>query len=139
MISVPSICRWAGPIIDVLLDYVGQVTLCSRLTEHLDSFPDWSVIKEKSGNYVEQWNMTFLFLFQLNPLNNRQRKGGKTPQQQMNMVLVQRNSQIPLSGSGPLKSSEHVEALVTGTSSVLDLESQSAVPVLINRIKQRPA
>uniref|UniRef100_A0A3P8TEJ8 Ankyrin repeat and SOCS box containing 2a, tandem duplicate 1 n=1 Tax=Amphiprion percula TaxID=161767 RepID=A0A3P8TEJ8_AMPPE len=49
MISVPSICRWAGPIIDVLLDYVGHVSLCSRLMEHLDSYPDWSNIKEKAA------------------------------------------------------------------------------------------
>ncbi|XP_028996664.1 ankyrin repeat and SOCS box protein 2-like isoform X2 [Betta splendens] len=49
MISVPSISRWAGPIIDVLLDYVGHVTLCARLMEHLDSYSDWSVIKEKAA------------------------------------------------------------------------------------------
>ncbi|CAJ1077855.1 ankyrin repeat and SOCS box protein 2 isoform X1 [Xyrichtys novacula] len=49
MISAPSICRWAGPIIDVLLDYVGHVTLCSRLMEHLDSYPAWSVIKDKAA------------------------------------------------------------------------------------------
>ncbi|XP_023251075.1 ankyrin repeat and SOCS box protein 2-like isoform X1 [Seriola lalandi dorsalis] len=49
MISAPSICRWAGPIIDILLDYVGHVTLCSRLMEHLDSYSDWSVIKEKAA------------------------------------------------------------------------------------------
>ncbi|KAM9840306.1 ankyrin repeat and SOCS box protein 2 [Aulostomus maculatus] len=49
MISAPNICRWAGPIIDVLLDYVGHVTLCSRLSEHLDSYPDWSSIKEKAA------------------------------------------------------------------------------------------
>ncbi|XP_062267077.1 ankyrin repeat and SOCS box protein 2-like isoform X2 [Platichthys flesus] len=48
MISAPSISRWAGPIIDVLLDYVGQVTLCSRLMEHLDSYSEWSIIKEKA-------------------------------------------------------------------------------------------
>uniref|UniRef100_A0A672HJ31 Ankyrin repeat and SOCS box containing 2a, tandem duplicate 1 n=1 Tax=Salarias fasciatus TaxID=181472 RepID=A0A672HJ31_SALFA len=48
------ISRWAGPIIDVLLDYVGHVTLCARLTEHLDSFPDWSVIKDKAGNVLSQ-------------------------------------------------------------------------------------
>ncbi|XP_026164004.1 ankyrin repeat and SOCS box protein 2-like isoform X2 [Mastacembelus armatus] len=48
MISAPNICRWAGPIIDVLLDYVGHVTLCSRLMEHLDSYSDWSVIREKA-------------------------------------------------------------------------------------------
>ncbi|XP_063737637.1 ankyrin repeat and SOCS box protein 2-like isoform X2 [Eleginops maclovinus] len=49
MISAPSISRWAGPIIDVLLDYVGHVTLCSRLMEHLDSYSEWSVIKEKAA------------------------------------------------------------------------------------------
>ncbi|KAF3703296.1 Ankyrin repeat and SOCS box protein 2 [Channa argus] len=49
MISAPSISRWAGPIIDVLLDYVGHVTLCSRLMEHLDSYSDWSIIKEKAA------------------------------------------------------------------------------------------
>uniref|UniRef100_A0A8C7IDW1 Ankyrin repeat and SOCS box containing 2 n=1 Tax=Oncorhynchus kisutch TaxID=8019 RepID=A0A8C7IDW1_ONCKI len=40
--------RWAGPIINVLLNYVGHVKLCSRLTEHLDSLEDWEVIKEKA-------------------------------------------------------------------------------------------
>uniref|UniRef100_A0A8C7Z653 Ankyrin repeat and SOCS box containing 2a, tandem duplicate 1 n=1 Tax=Oryzias sinensis TaxID=183150 RepID=A0A8C7Z653_9TELE len=49
MISVPSISRWAGPIIDLLLDYVGDVALCSRLMEHLDSYSDWSNIKEKAA------------------------------------------------------------------------------------------
>ncbi|KAL4641852.1 ankyrin repeat and SOCS box protein 2-like isoform X2 [Arapaima gigas] len=48
MISTPAVCRWAGPIIDVLLDYVGNVQLCARLIEHLDSYEDWAVIKEKS-------------------------------------------------------------------------------------------
>ncbi|XP_019751796.1 ankyrin repeat and SOCS box protein 2-like isoform X2 [Hippocampus comes] len=49
MISAPSISRWAGPILDVLLDYVGHVTLCSRLMEHLDSYDGWSVIKDKAA------------------------------------------------------------------------------------------
>ncbi|XP_069581192.1 ankyrin repeat and SOCS box protein 2 [Brachyistius frenatus] len=49
IISIPSICRWAGPIIDVLLDYVGHVTLCSRLMEHLDSYSGWSMIKDKAA------------------------------------------------------------------------------------------
>ncbi|XP_041831425.1 ankyrin repeat and SOCS box protein 2-like isoform X2 [Melanotaenia boesemani] len=49
MISIPSVSRWAGPIIDVLLDYVGNVTLCSRLMEHLDSYSGWNVIKEKAA------------------------------------------------------------------------------------------
>lgn len=49
MISAPSFSRWAGPIIDLLLDYVGHVTLCSRLMEHLNSYPAWSVITDKAG------------------------------------------------------------------------------------------
>ncbi|XP_012824933.1 ankyrin repeat and SOCS box protein 2 isoform X3 [Xenopus tropicalis] len=48
MVSTPEMSRWAGPIIDVLLDYVGNVKLCSRLQEHLDSYEDWACIKEKS-------------------------------------------------------------------------------------------
>uniref|UniRef100_A0A4W5P1I4 SOCS box domain-containing protein n=1 Tax=Hucho hucho TaxID=62062 RepID=A0A4W5P1I4_9TELE len=48
IISSPSIRHWAGPIIDALLDYVGNVQLCSRLTEHLDSYEAWACIKEKS-------------------------------------------------------------------------------------------
>ncbi|KAL6095415.1 asb2 [Pungitius sinensis] len=48
MISATGIRRWAGPIIDVLLDYVGHVTLCSRMIYHLDSYTDWSNIKEKA-------------------------------------------------------------------------------------------
>lgn len=49
ILSAPEVSRWAGPIIDVLLDYVGNVQLCSRLKEHIDSFEDWGVIKEKAG------------------------------------------------------------------------------------------
>ncbi|KAI4899341.1 hypothetical protein NFI96_014593 [Prochilodus magdalenae] len=48
VISTDNYSRWAGPIIDVLLDYVGHVKLCARLTEHLDSYPDWENIKEKA-------------------------------------------------------------------------------------------
>ncbi|XP_018414904.1 PREDICTED: ankyrin repeat and SOCS box protein 2 [Nanorana parkeri] len=48
MVSTPELSRWAGPIIDVLLDYVGNVKLCSRLQEHLDSYADWECIKNKS-------------------------------------------------------------------------------------------
>jgi len=39
----------AGPIINTLLDYVGHVKLCSRITEYLDSNKEWAHIKEKSG------------------------------------------------------------------------------------------
>ncbi|KAH0620404.1 hypothetical protein JD844_020813 [Phrynosoma platyrhinos] len=48
MVSAPEINRWAGPIIDVLLDYVGNVQLCSRLKEHIDSYEGWSNIKTKA-------------------------------------------------------------------------------------------
>ncbi|KAJ8349089.1 hypothetical protein SKAU_G00276780 [Synaphobranchus kaupii] len=48
MISTDLISRWAGPIVDVLLDYVGNVQLCAKLIEHLDSYEDWAAIKEKS-------------------------------------------------------------------------------------------
>ncbi|KAJ8288917.1 hypothetical protein COCON_G00015760 [Conger conger] len=48
MLCSPSVSSWAGPVIDLLLDYVGNVQLCARLTEHLDSHEDWAVIKEKS-------------------------------------------------------------------------------------------
>lgn len=48
ILSAPEVSRWAGPIIDILLDYVGNVQLCSRLKEHIDSFEDWAVIREKA-------------------------------------------------------------------------------------------
>ncbi|XP_044127127.1 ankyrin repeat and SOCS box protein 2 isoform X1 [Bufo gargarizans] len=48
MVSTPELSRWAGPIIDVLLDYVGNVQLCSRLQEHLDSYSEWDCIKTKA-------------------------------------------------------------------------------------------
>ncbi|CDQ67033.1 unnamed protein product [Oncorhynchus mykiss] len=47
-INNPTISCWAGPIIDMLLDYVGHVKLCSRLIEHLDSNHDWAGIKVKA-------------------------------------------------------------------------------------------
>ncbi|XP_077075562.1 ankyrin repeat and SOCS box protein 2 isoform X6 [Siphateles boraxobius] len=48
VISTETYSYWAGPIIDVLLDYVGHVKLCARLIEHLDSYHEWQCIKEKS-------------------------------------------------------------------------------------------
>uniref|UniRef100_K7FP98 Ankyrin repeat and SOCS box containing 2 n=1 Tax=Pelodiscus sinensis TaxID=13735 RepID=K7FP98_PELSI len=48
LVSAPEMDRWAGPIIDVLLDYVGNVQLCARLKEHIDSYEDWAVVKEKA-------------------------------------------------------------------------------------------
>lgn len=40
-------CKWAGPIIDLLLDHVGHVQLCSKLTELLDSREEWLAVKRK--------------------------------------------------------------------------------------------
>ncbi|XP_028809298.1 uncharacterized protein LOC114763708 [Denticeps clupeoides] len=48
MLSRPTISHWAGPVIDVLLDYVGQTKLCDRLIEHLDSYGGWIHIKMKA-------------------------------------------------------------------------------------------
>ncbi|XP_696390.3 ankyrin repeat and SOCS box protein 2 isoform X3 [Danio rerio] len=48
VISTENYSRWSGPIIDVLLDYVGHVKLCARLVEHLDSYHEWQCIKEKA-------------------------------------------------------------------------------------------
>ncbi|XP_066533928.1 ankyrin repeat and SOCS box protein 2-like [Hoplias malabaricus] len=48
MISHPTMCHWAGPIIDLLLDYVGHVKLCSKLTEQLDSNKEWAYLKERT-------------------------------------------------------------------------------------------
>ncbi|KAJ0056436.1 hypothetical protein NL108_007468, partial [Boleophthalmus pectinirostris] len=48
MVSSPQVSRWVGPIVDLLLNYVGHVTLCSRLLDHLDSYSEWSSIKDKA-------------------------------------------------------------------------------------------
>lgn len=48
ILSAPLVSSWVGPIIDMLLDYVGHVKLCSRIAEHLDSNNDWALIKEKT-------------------------------------------------------------------------------------------
>ncbi|XP_022077842.2 ankyrin repeat and SOCS box protein 2 isoform X2 [Acanthochromis polyacanthus] len=47
-ISTPVMCKWAGPIIDLLLEHVGQVQLCNKLIELLDSREEWSTVKMKS-------------------------------------------------------------------------------------------
>lgn len=41
-------CKWAGPIIDLLLEHVGHIQLCSKLTELLDSREEWLPVKRKS-------------------------------------------------------------------------------------------
>ncbi|XP_041950384.1 ankyrin repeat and SOCS box protein 2-like isoform X2 [Alosa sapidissima] len=48
VLADPFHSPWAGPIIDLLLDYVGHVKLCSRLIELLDRNKDWEYIKEKA-------------------------------------------------------------------------------------------
>ncbi|XP_072221421.1 ankyrin repeat and SOCS box protein 2-like isoform X2 [Leuresthes tenuis] len=47
-ISTPMMCKWAGPILDLLLEHVGHVQLCSKLTELLDSREEWYAVKRKS-------------------------------------------------------------------------------------------
>uniref|UniRef100_A0A8D2ZM74 Ankyrin repeat and SOCS box containing 2b n=1 Tax=Scophthalmus maximus TaxID=52904 RepID=A0A8D2ZM74_SCOMX len=47
-ISTPVMCKWAGPIIDLLLEHVGHIQLCSKLTELLDSREEWLPVKRKS-------------------------------------------------------------------------------------------
>lgn len=46
-ISCPSFCHLTGPVVSVLLDYVGHVQLCSRLLEVLPLSNLWPVIKLK--------------------------------------------------------------------------------------------
>ncbi|XP_071222071.1 ankyrin repeat and SOCS box protein 2-like isoform X2 [Salvelinus alpinus] len=48
LISSSSMCNWEGPIVDLLLDYVGNVQLCARLTEVLRGRREWPSIKAKS-------------------------------------------------------------------------------------------
>ncbi|KAM8917551.1 LOW QUALITY PROTEIN: ankyrin repeat and SOCS box protein 2-like [Spinachia spinachia] len=47
-ISTSMISKRAGPIIDLLLEHVGHVQLCSRLTELLDSREEWLAVKRKT-------------------------------------------------------------------------------------------
>ncbi|XP_029900509.1 ankyrin repeat and SOCS box protein 2-like isoform X2 [Myripristis murdjan] len=47
-LSTSAVCNWAGPIIDLLLEHVGHVQLCARLTELLDSQDEWLAVKRKS-------------------------------------------------------------------------------------------
>ncbi|KAL2082027.1 hypothetical protein ACEWY4_021845 [Coilia grayii] len=61
----PFYSPWAGPIIDLLLDYVGKVKLCSRLTELLDSNKDWAHIKEKTKPLFSLMHLSRLRIHQL--------------------------------------------------------------------------
>ncbi|KAM3594249.1 uncharacterized protein V6R79_004854 [Siganus canaliculatus] len=47
-ISTVAVCEWAGPIIDLLLEHVGHVQLCSKLIELLDSRKEWLTVRRKS-------------------------------------------------------------------------------------------
>ncbi|XP_051238043.1 ankyrin repeat and SOCS box protein 2-like isoform X2 [Dicentrarchus labrax] len=47
-ISTSVMCKWAGPVIDLLMEHVGHVQLCSKLTELLDSREEWLAVKRKS-------------------------------------------------------------------------------------------
>ncbi|XP_068582467.1 ankyrin repeat and SOCS box protein 2-like isoform X2 [Cebidichthys violaceus] len=49
-ISTSDMCKWAGPIVDLLLEHVGHVQLCSKLTEQLDSREEWLSVKRKSSS-----------------------------------------------------------------------------------------
>ncbi|XP_074540849.1 ankyrin repeat and SOCS box protein 2-like [Halichoeres trimaculatus] len=44
-----SLCRVIGPMVSMLLDYVGHVQLCSRLREVLERCSDWEEIKLKTA------------------------------------------------------------------------------------------
>ncbi|XP_027896742.1 ankyrin repeat and SOCS box protein 2-like isoform X2 [Xiphophorus couchianus] len=48
-ISSSCFCRISGPIISMLLDYVGHAHLCSRLLDILESRSDWASIKLKAA------------------------------------------------------------------------------------------
>lgn len=47
-ISSPAVCEWAGPIVDLLLEHVSHVQLCSKLSALLDSQEEWQAVKRKS-------------------------------------------------------------------------------------------
>uniref|UniRef100_UPI0037E8F1D2 ankyrin repeat and SOCS box protein 2-like isoform X2 n=1 Tax=Semicossyphus pulcher TaxID=241346 RepID=UPI0037E8F1D2 len=47
-ISSSVMCKSAGPIIDLLLEHVAHVQLCSKLTQLLDSREEWLAVKRKS-------------------------------------------------------------------------------------------
>ncbi|XP_076128392.1 ankyrin repeat and SOCS box protein 2-like [Alosa pseudoharengus] len=61
----PFYSPWAGRIIDLLLDYVGQVKLCSKLTELLDSNKEWAYIKEKTRPPFSLMHLSRLRIHQL--------------------------------------------------------------------------
>ncbi|XP_062407056.1 ankyrin repeat and SOCS box protein 2-like [Sardina pilchardus] len=64
-LAEPFNSPWAGRIIDLLLDYVGQVKLCSKLIELLDSNKDWAYIKEKTRPPFSLMHLSRLRIHQL--------------------------------------------------------------------------
>uniref|UniRef100_A0A1A8HS97 Ankyrin repeat and SOCS box-containing 2b n=2 Tax=Nothobranchius kuhntae TaxID=321403 RepID=A0A1A8HS97_NOTKU len=49
-ISTPVVCERVGPVLDLLLEHVGHVQLCSKLTQLLDSRDEWHDVKRKSSS-----------------------------------------------------------------------------------------
>lgn len=48
MISARSVCHCTGPVVNLLLDYVVHVKLCSRLKKLLESDDSWMHVKDKT-------------------------------------------------------------------------------------------
>uniref|UniRef100_A0A4W4EX74 Uncharacterized protein n=1 Tax=Electrophorus electricus TaxID=8005 RepID=A0A4W4EX74_ELEEL len=46
-VTSPSVCHMAAPLISLLLEYTGNVRLCSRVTECLNGKQEWVAIKGK--------------------------------------------------------------------------------------------
>lgn len=53
MISARSVCHCTGPVVNLLLDYVVHVKLCSRLKKLLESDDSWMHVKDKTSAYVQ--------------------------------------------------------------------------------------
>lgn len=47
-LSSSVMCKGAGRIVDLLLEHVGQVQLCRKLTALLDSKEEWRPVSRKS-------------------------------------------------------------------------------------------
>ncbi|XP_026867398.2 ankyrin repeat and SOCS box protein 2b isoform X2 [Electrophorus electricus] len=47
-VTSPSVCHMAAPLISLLLEYTGNVRLCSRVTECLNGKQEWVAIKGKA-------------------------------------------------------------------------------------------
>lgn len=49
--STAGMRQWAGPVLDLLLQHVAQVQLCSKLLELLDTREEWRAVKRKSRKH----------------------------------------------------------------------------------------